>query len=691
MAEADFGGPGVAADWGRATRLSDAFSEAMRTAGPALLFGLRLWASVCLALYVTFWLELDNAYWAGTSAALMCQPRLGASLRKGWFRMIGTVVGAVWIVALSAWFPQDRVGFLVGLALWGAVCACVATLLRNFASYAAALAGYTAAILASDTLGATGGTDGQIFVFAITRVSEIWIGIMCAGIVLAGTDFGAAPRRLAALFAGLADNIDVHFRVTLTRSAPFSDTQPIRREYARQVIALDPVIDEAIGESSWLRYRAPLLQEAVDGLFAALAGWRTVAVRLAALPADVARQQAATVLQKISDQLYSAPQPGEQTRWLRDPIGVRKLCVAAARSLIAMPAETPSQRLVADEAARVLAGLSRVLDGLALLIAEHSPARMQRRCLRLYVPDWLPALANGARAFVAVGAVAVFWIVSEWPNGAGAITWTAIGVLLFAPRADEAYARTVGFTVGNIFAAVCAAIAAFALLPQVETFAGFSVVIGLFLIPLGALMAQPWQTAMFTAMAVNFVPLLAPTNQMTYNTLQFYNTALSIVVGGGVAALSYRLLPPLSPSFRTRRLLAFTLRDLRHLAIGAQRVREDWEGRMYSRLAILPDAAEPVQRAQLVAALSVGTEIIHLRRTVPPLGFGAELDSALADFARPDIAAAKTRFAELDQRLASLPGSGLRTVLSLRARGRLLSIRDALIQHRDYFDAGAPG
>jgi hypothetical protein len=27
----------------------------------ALLFGLRVWASVCLALYVAFWLELDDA------------------------------------------------------------------------------------------------------------------------------------------------------------------------------------------------------------------------------------------------------------------------------------------------------------------------------------------------------------------------------------------------------------------------------------------------------------------------------------------------------------------------------------------------------------------------------------------------------------------------------------------------------
>src|SRR6202035_3212587 len=129
-----------------------------------------------------------NAFWAGTSAAIVCQPRLGASLRKGWYRMVGTIVGAVAIVALTACFPQNRVAFLIGLALWGAVCALVATLLRNFASYSAALAGYTAAIIAGDELGGTGGVNGEAVTLAITRVSEIWIGIVCAGIVLAGSD-----------------------------------------------------------------------------------------------------------------------------------------------------------------------------------------------------------------------------------------------------------------------------------------------------------------------------------------------------------------------------------------------------------------------------------------------------------------------------------------------------------------------
>jgi uncharacterized membrane protein YoaK (UPF0700 family) len=57
-------------------------ANALRSATPPLLFGFRLWAAVCLALYIAFWLQLDNASWAGRSAAIVCQPNLGASLRK---------------------------------------------------------------------------------------------------------------------------------------------------------------------------------------------------------------------------------------------------------------------------------------------------------------------------------------------------------------------------------------------------------------------------------------------------------------------------------------------------------------------------------------------------------------------------------------------------------------------------------
>jgi uncharacterized membrane protein YccC len=662
-------------------------ATALRSATPALLFGLRLWAAVCLALYVAFWLQLDNAYWAGTSAAVVCQPSLGASLRKAWFRMVGTVIGAVVIVVITARFPQGRTGFLLGLALWSAACALVATLLRNFAGYAAALAGLTAAVIASDELGAVGGANNDVFMFAIARASEICIGIICAGVVLASTDFGGARHRLAAQLATISAEIVKGLTSTFLLVGPEqSKTRPVLRDLIRRLTALDPVIDEALGESSDLRPHSPTLEAAAGGLFAALSSWRTAAVHLEFLRSDNGPTEADIVLESIPPELRSVSAQEQAADWTIDPSSGRKACVAAARTLTSLAADTPSLRLLADSAAEALIGVRRALDGLLLLIdpARNAPAS---RSVWFGVSDLLPALVNGLRAFVTIGAVELFWVVTAWPNGAQAIVFAAIAVIVFSPKADQAYTTTMSFLTGTSLAAALAAIVKFAVLPGLTTFAGFTLAIGLILMPAGTLMVQ---APMFTAMIVTFVPLLAPANQMNYDTLQFYNGALAIVTGVGAAALAFRLLPPLSPALRTRRLLALTLGDLRRLtAEPIPRTANEWEARIYGRLSALPEQAEPLQRAQLLAALSVGTEIIRLRRVARRFELHAELDAALDALARGDSSVATERLARYDKRLAGLPSTRPEARVRLRARGSILAMSEALAQHRAYFDSGA--
>lgn len=666
------------------------FDRVFSFAGPPLLFGLCVWASVCLALYVAFWLELDNAYWAGATAAIVCQPSLGASLRKGVFRMVGTVIGAVAIVVLTALFPQDRAAFLVGLALWGAACGFVATVLRNFAAYAAALAGYTAAIIAIDELGATGGTNGEAFTFAVSRASEICIGIVCAGVVLAGTDFGGARRRLAAQIAALSAEITGQLVGAFRLSGPEqAQSREVRRDLIRRAIALDPVIDEAIGESSDLRYRSRVLQAATEGLFAALSGWRTVANHLELLPNDEGGQQAKIILRNIPQELGFAPRRRDPEIWTTQPSHLRRACLAAVRSLVALPARTPSLRLLADRTAEALLGISVALNGLTLLVENQTQAVRRDRIARLHVPDWLPPVVNAVRVFVTISAVELFWIVTGWPNGASAIIFAAIAVILFSPKADQAYAVTMSAVIGNILGAVLAAIVKFAVLPGTETFVGFSLAIALVLVPVGALVAQPWQTGIFVGATFNFIPFLAPANQMTYDTQQFYNSALAIIVGFGAGALAFRLMPPLSPAVRTRRLLNLTLRDLRRLATRPNLPSaSDWEGRIYGRMAVLPEAAEPAQRAQLAAALSVGTDMIRLRRLARSFDLGAGLDAALEALAHGDSALATERLAQFDRTFAALPNDRPGATARLRARCSILAISEALHQYPSYFDAG---
>ncbi|MBV8401736.1 MAG: FUSC family protein [Acetobacteraceae bacterium] len=671
-----------------ATRLNDTF----RALGPPLLFGLRVWASVCLALYVAFWLQLDNPSWAGTSAAIMCQPQLGASLRKGWFRIIGTALGAVAIVVLTACFPQDRALFLISLALWGALCTLFATILRNFAAYAAALAGYTAAIIASDQLGATGGLDGQAFTLALARVTEICTGIVSAGIVLAGTDLGGARRGLATLFAELTAGISAGFARSFTLvGAEVPDTRAVRRDFLRKVIALDPLIDQTLGESSQIRYHSPVLQTAVDGLFVALAAWRAVANHLGRLPVDQAREAGAIILHNLPLELQSRLKSPEPARWCADPAHLLLMCEQACRGIAAVPVRTPSLRLLADAAAGTLAGISHALNGLALLVADPARSVPRRGITHLRIPDWLPALVNAGRSFVTIGATMLFWIVTGWPSGATAITFASITAILLAPRADQAYAAAVGFGAGTFLATIFAAIIGFGMLPglHTQTFLAFSLITGLYLVPAGALMAQ-WPTGMFIAMTANFVPLLGPTNPESYDTIQFYNTALAIVVGTGFSAFCFRLMPPLSPAFRTRRLLALTLRDLRRLVIG--RAPKDWAGRIIGRLSAMPEQANPLERAYLLAAGAVGSDIIQLRSIGSRLGLGSHLEQAFAALAHDGGSAIATaHLSRLDAELAARTGSGGGTQTVLRVRGRILAMSEALTEHRDYFDSRAPG
>jgi hypothetical protein len=88
----------------------------------------------------------------------------------------------------------------------------------------------------------------------------------------------------------------------------------------------------------------------------------------------------------------------------------------------------------------------------------------------------------------------------------------------------------------------------------------------------------------------------------------------------------------------------------------------------------------------MLAALSVGTEIIQLRRIGRRMDLGSELDAALETLRRGDIALATACLDQLDDVIAARQGAA-----ALRARGGILAMTEVLTQHAAYFEAGAPG
>ncbi len=110
---------------------------------------------------------------------------------------------------------------------------------------------------------------------------------------------------------------------------------------------------------------------------------------------------------------------------------------------------------------------------------------------------------------------------------------------------------------------------------------------------------------------------------------------------------------------------------------------------MYGRLSVLPEQAEPLQRAQLLAALSVGTEIIRLRRIARRIRLGVDIDVALEGVALGQSALATERLARIYDGLDVVPAAGARAPITLRVQGSIRAICEALVRHAPYFDSEA--
>ncbi|TCK28014.1 putative membrane protein YccC [Ancylobacter aquaticus] len=595
---------------------------------PRIVFGLRLATSVCLALYITYYLELQNSFWAATTAAIVCQPNLGASLQKGRYRAIGTVIGGLVMVALLAMFPQHRNSLLLCLALWCGLCGFAAVLLRNLASYAAALSGITAVIIFADTLADPSGA----FFLAVIRVSEICIGIASAGFVMVLTDFGAARRQLAHTLRQTAEQLASGFVATLSQGGDTPDLVSARRSVTRGLGSLHLQIDAAIGESSYLRSRTGNFRVMIEALVGALVGWRNAGTHLA-LHGDgrpLIRERLVPLLESIDlAQLNRAP------RQLAHTAG------EVAAQLRALPVTDDGNRIAIEAARDVVAGLSGLIDAIVLLCERNSP-RVAAPTQPLVTADLLPALLNGARVFVAVLAMSAFWVVSAWPNGAFAIVFAAAGTLIFGSFGDQARVLAKDYAIGAASMVVLGAVLYFGVLPALSTFPALVAVLGLLFITLGILQAGTWHSVTFLGMSVASLPLLGVGNPASYDAVAYFNLALSIVTGTVVGMLFFVVMPTIPPQLRARRLLALSLRDFRRLARGAGRTdHAHWTALLTRRAEALPPQATPEDAGSLMALLSLGQAVIHLRTLMCREPVAGDLQRALDALAAGQLAMAR--------------------------------------------------
>jgi hypothetical protein len=142
-------------------------------------FAIRVWLAMVLALFVSFWLQLEAPASAAVTVGILAEPTRGQALDKAAFRLLGTVVGVTASIAITGLFSQARDLILIAFAVWIGICVLAANLLDGYRAYAAVLSGYTVALIATQQID----TPRHVFESGMARGAAIAVGILSMAVI----------------------------------------------------------------------------------------------------------------------------------------------------------------------------------------------------------------------------------------------------------------------------------------------------------------------------------------------------------------------------------------------------------------------------------------------------------------------------------------------------------------------------
>ncbi|MGY3496356.1 FUSC family protein [Bradyrhizobium sp. USDA 4502] len=495
---------------------------------------IRIWLAIILALYVAFWLELEAPSTAALTVTVLALPTRGQVLEKALFRLFATTLGIAASIAIVGIFAQTEILLLIAFAVWLGICVYAAGLLDGNRAYAAALSGYTVAIVAIQQID----NPQHTFESGMARGAAIAVGVLAVTLV---NDLLSAPDQHPRLAAKLeAIRLQVVGRV---RSALRGDALSAISAAAllRDVVALRPEINGLAAELSSGPVRSSAARNAMVSIVAELVAVRAVEKLAAHLPPS-ARDLLTSALDR-NVTAFDAPAVAvfderNQAGDLSDPNVASLLWMTD--HLLRTDGETQSH-----------------LDALR---AGQRPARPWRAPLyRSHRIAAESSIRAGGRFLLVAGLFAM----SGWPSVDISLSFVAIIVALGATTPDPR-AFTLMAAIAAPIAALFAGILEFAVLDGATAFPLLAVGLAPFTIGSALLMTVPNRilSALGRINLVWVLLLFSPSNPQTYNPQSFLFSVLFLVLATIVLLAVEIVIPSVSRDRCMTWLLESIRRDL---------------------------------------------------------------------------------------------------------------------------------
>ena len=471
-------------------------------------FAVRVWLATLLALYASFWLELEVPSSAAITVAILALPTRGQGMEKAGYRLFATVIGVAASIAIAGFLSQTDGLLLTAFGVWVGLCVYVAAMLDGNRAYAAALCCITVALIAIQQI------DGPQLVFStgLARGAALTVGILAVALV---NDVLAAPDYHPVLLTRLEA---LHRQVIRYGEGVIRGEAASARMAAgllRDIVALRPEIASLTTESSSGSARSASARSAMVDLVSKL----FLARALAAVPIAA-----------------SSPRPSGQDD---DSSGLMAVC----RSRL--------QRKLAANETDIGNSLDALRQGTRPPHQWRAPLYRSRRI----------ATESGIRAAINFTLIAIFFVMTGWPTTEVCLSLVAVIIGLGSTAPDPRMFTAIA-VVATPTACLLAGILKYFVFNGVSEFPLLAIGLAPVVIGLALLIVHPNRmlSSLGRLTLVFTMAILAPSNPQSYDPQLFVIITLFSCLSSILTFAVQLLIPPLSNDRRLRLLLA----DVRH-------------------------------------------------------------------------------------------------------------------------------
>ncbi|SAL19716.1 fusaric acid resistance protein [Caballeronia cordobensis] len=699
--------------------LAHALLDWARTDGLAWVYIFKAVLAALLSLWIAMRLDMAQPRTAMTTVFVVMQPQSGMVLAKSFYRFCGTMVGLVVMMIFISLFSQQPVLFLSATALWVGVCTAGAARNRNFRSYGFVLAGYTAALIG---IPAAQHPEGA-YLTALTRVSEVTLGIVCAGAVSAlifpqhaGEQVRTTVRRRFTQF------VDYVCRA-LSGNMERAQIERTNLAFVSDIVGFEAARSVAVFENPESRMRGGRLARLNSEFMSASTRFHALhqlmnRLRESASATTIAAlepffREVPPLFSLSGEPVRNAADAARAAAQLRDYKAALPRRVREARS--ALEANPDFVQLEFDTAAELL---YRFVDDMLAYADTYAsltaPSHEREHWIARYVPktNMFAAAISGLRGAAVMLVLSAFWIESAWPSG-GTMVLNAAAVCALASSSPRPTLMSAQMAFGTLLAAIAGMIVVFGVFPHIDGFALMCAALAPALLLGTYLSTRRTLAGVGIGYCIFFCFLAGPDNLVHYDPTGFMNDALALVLSMIVVAIAFAVLLPTDAPWLRHLLLG----DLRREVVSARRGRlsslsTHFESRTRDLLAqinALP-ASRPQQQRDalqwLFAVLEFGNAVIDLRREIAALpgeprhaasmpwrrAVDAMLDAVARLFDRPNATRFQAALAAAVRAIADTQTLLLETGSSREERHRLQRIvshlhfiRTALLDHESPF------